>query len=254
MTFTQIKNLGGMVLPWEKSVQIIFYKSYVRSAKNMDMDQKNDLVSDNSLHTLGHKSIPGALRPSYFLRYYNIYGVEQTNLPPESYDPKHEGPKENVDHEQLLKVIQDYCTREHIEVTYAGLRAYYEPGSDSIKIPRRENFAKMEDFIHTLCHEIAHSSGTPSRLGRYQSTADIETSRRDQYAFEECVADATATLLMSQFWLSVDLPNSASYIEGWLKSWSDKKDQIYKAMKQAQRACDYICNTNKWWNAIPEKV
>lgn len=150
--------------PGEKSVPIIFYKSCVRSGKDMDIDQQNELVSDNSLHALGHKSVPKEMRPSYFLRNYNIYGVEQTNLPVESYDPKHESPKETVDHKKLLKVIQDYCTREHIQVTYAGLRAYYEPGTDSIKIPRRENFAKLEDFYHTLCHEIAHSTGHRDRL------------------------------------------------------------------------------------------
>jgi len=93
----------------------------------MDIDQKNELVSDNALHIMGHKSVPRELKPSYFLRTYNVYGVESTNLPVESYDPKLERAPETVDQGKLLKIIEDYCLREHIEVTYSGIRAFYNP-------------------------------------------------------------------------------------------------------------------------------
>lgn len=172
--------------------------------------------------------------------------MEQTTLPIESYVPTLTETKPSVDHEHLLKIIQDYCVREHIEVTYAGLRAYYQPGKDCIQIPRRENFEKIEDFYFTLCHELAHSTGHRDRLSRFKSSEEMEASRREQYAFEEVVADMTASLLMQQAGLSPDLPNSASYIEGFLRYWSDKKSQLYKACRQAQKACDYICNTTKW--------
>lgn len=254
LTFRQIQNLWGMVKKWASSVPIIFYKSFMKTGKDMDIDQRNELVSDNALQVLGHKQTTKDLVPSYFLRNYNVFWLEQTTLPIESYAPTLTEAKPSVDHEHLLKIIQDYCVREHIEVTYAGLRAYYQPGKDCIQIPRRENFERIEDFYFTLCHELAHSTGHRDRLGRFKSSEEMESSRREQYAFEEVVADMTASLLMQQAGLSPDLPNSASYINGFLRYWSDKKNQLYKACRQAQKACDYICNTAKWWNTITEKV
>lgn len=212
----------------------------------MDIDQRNELVSDNELQVLGHKTMPKDMLPSFFLRNYNVYGLEQTTLPVETYAPNIEMKDTPVDHEYLLKVIKDYCEREHIEVTYAGLRAYYHTGKDSIQIPRRENFERIEDFYFTLCHELAHSTGHRDRLSRFKSSEEMEESRREQYAFEEVVADMTASLVMQQAGLTPDLPNSAAYIAGFLRYWSDKKSQLYKACRQAQKACDYICNTSKW--------
>ena len=83
-------------------------------------------------------------------------------------------------------------------MTYAGVRAYYQPSKDSIQIPRRENFERVEDFYFTLCHELAHSTGHIDRLARFKTSEEMETSRKEQYAFEEIVADITACLLMQQ--------------------------------------------------------
>ena len=251
MTFRQVKNLWGTVKKWETSVPIIFYKSFIRTGKEMDIDQRNEIVSDNALQVLGHRTTTKDLVPSYFLRTYNVYWLEQTTLPVESYAPTLESSKPSVDHEHLLKIIQNYCDREKIEVTYAGVRAYYQPSKDSIQIPRRENFERVEDFYFTLCHELAHSTGHINRLARFKTSEEMETSRKEQYAFEEIVADITACLLMQQAWLTPDLPNSASYIEGFLRYWSDKKSQLYMACRKAQKAADYISNTSKWGNNIP---
>lgn len=39
----------------------------------MDIDQRNEIVSDNALQVLGHKPTTKDLVPSYFLRNYNVY-------------------------------------------------------------------------------------------------------------------------------------------------------------------------------------
>ncbi len=251
LTYRQVKNLWGSVKQWETSVPIIFYKSFIRTGKEMDIDQRNEIVSDNALQVMGHRTTTKDLVPSYFLRTYNVYWLEQTTLPVESYAPSLEGSKPSVDHEHLLKIIQDYCDREKIEVTYAGVRAYYQPSKDSIQIPRRENFERVEDFYFTLCHELAHSTGHRDRLARFKTSEEMETNRKELYAFEEIVADICSCLLLQQAGLTPDLPNSASYIEGFLRYWSDKKSQLYMACRKAQKAADYISNTSKWGNNIP---
>jgi antirestriction protein ArdC len=119
----------------------------------------------------------------------------------------------SVDHEKFLKIIHDYCDREKIQVDYAGLRAYYRPKDDTIQVPRRENFESIEDFLFTLSHEIAHSTGHRDRLARFQTSTEMEESRKELYAFEEIVADMTACLLLSESGITPDMANSASYVE-----------------------------------------
>jgi antirestriction protein ArdC len=148
----------------EKSVPIIFFKSSIRSAKDIDIDNKNEVVSDNRQHCLGHKVVSRELKPSYFLRNYQVYGIEQSTLPKESYQTQPSDYKESVDHERILKVIHEYCDREKIQVEYAGLRAFYHTKKDCIQIPRRENFDTIEAFYGTLAHELAHSTGHRDRL------------------------------------------------------------------------------------------
>jgi antirestriction protein ArdC len=73
----------------------------------------------------------------------------------------------------------------------------------------------VEDFYFTLCHELGSLHGThqPTELGS-KHLKRWKTSRREQYAFEEVVADITASLLMQQAGLTPDLPNSASIHRG----------------------------------------
>jgi len=248
LTFKQVKSLGWAIKSWEKSVPIIFFKSYIKDVAEENEDGALELVSHNSIPIMGHKMAPKSQVPKFFLRNYHIYGLEQTTLPLETYDVDHEKNQATADHDQLLKTVQEYCDREHIEVTCAGLRAYYAPSKDSIQIPRRENFDRIEDWLFTLSHELAHSTGHKDRLARFKTSSEMEESRKEQYAFEEVVADMTACLLMRQFNINPDLPNSAVYVSGWLSYWQDKQQQLYRACREAQKAVDYICNTSLWGN------
>lgn len=248
LTYRQIRSLGGYIKPWEKSVPIIFFKSYKKDVKEENDEWGTELVSHNAVTVMGHKPAPKSMIPKFFLRTYHNYGLEQTTLPLETYDADREKNQVQPDHESFLKTIQDYCDREHIDVTYAGLRCFYNSSLDSINITRRENFDKVEDWLFTLAHELAHSTWHKDRLSRFKSSSDMETSRKEQYAFEEVVADMTACLLLRQFNINPDVPNSASYISWWLTYWRDKKQQLYKACREAQKAVDYICNNALWWN------
>lgn len=248
LTFKQVKTLGWIVKPWEKSVPIIFFKSYIKKTEEDASDDRFELVSDNAVHIMGHKPAPKSKVPNFFLRNYRLYGLEQTTLPLETHDQNYGKNPTAEDHNELLKIIQDYCDRERLDVTCAGLRAYYTPSKDSIQIPRRENFERIEDFYFTLIHELIHSTGHRDRLARFKSSSEMEEGRKEQYAYEEIVADMGASLLMRQFNINPDLPNSAVYISWWLSYWKDKKSQLYRAARDAQRAVDFICNTSAWGN------
>jgi antirestriction protein ArdC len=62
----------------------------------------------------------------------------------------------------------------------------------------------------------------------------------------------TACLLLSESGITPDMANSASYVEWWLSHWKDKKQYLYRACRDAQKACEYILANAHWWNDVPK--
>lgn len=81
---------------------------------------------------------------------------------------------------------------------FVGVRAFYHTTQDWVQVPRRENFQRSEDFYFTLAHELAHSTGHKDRLGRFQTSEEMDKGRRAKYSYEEIVADMTACLILTE--------------------------------------------------------
>jgi len=128
----------------------------------------------------------------------------------------------------------------HVE----GDRAYYAPMHDEITLPKVEQFNSVEAYAETWAHEHIHSTGHESRLNRLERT----WVEREDYAFEELVAEIGAAMLMQGVGVSIDLPVMAGYIDNWRKAISDDPSIVVSAAQKAQRACDVI------HNAVPEAV
>ena len=45
-------------------------------------------------------------------------------------------------------------------------RAFYRPSTDAVGMPSRSAFESAEKYYSTLFHELTHSTGHPSRVGR----------------------------------------------------------------------------------------
>lgn len=69
--------------------------------------------------------------------------------------------------------------------------AFYRPSTDDIHLPRPESFYSSAEFNGTALHELAHSTGHPTRLDR-----DIKNLfGSENYAFEELVAEMTSCFM-----------------------------------------------------------
>ena len=121
--------------------------------------------------------------------------------------------------------------------------AYYNFSSDFIQMPHREQFtatatsSATELYYSTLLHEHAHFTGHKSRLDR------LELKNLRGYAFEELIAEITATILCSTLGISPEpRPDHSQYIAGWLKALTSDggSDYIWKAASEAQKAVDYL--------------
>ena len=63
--------------------------------------------------------------------------------------------------------------------------AFYSVTDDKICMPPRESFKSANSYYATMLHEIAHSTGHPSRLNR---PLNNKFGTKD-YAYEELIAE-----------------------------------------------------------------
>lgn len=116
-------------------------------------------------------------------------------------------------------------------------RAFYRPSTDTISLPLIGQFDTVEGYAETLCHELTHSTGHPSRLKRFEIN---DKACKSDYAKEELVAEIGASMMMQAAGISVDMPAMADYIKGWLSALENDHSLIVWAAQAAQKAMDHI--------------
>jgi antirestriction protein ArdC len=138
-------------------------------------------------------------------------------------------------HETAEKII----SASGAEIVYGGARAYYQPSTDSIHMPPKEDFISATGYYSTLLHELTHWTGHSTRLNR-----NISGGRYSQtYAREELVAEIGSMFIScaAKIPQSDDVfQNHASYVDSWLECIKNDQNAIFKAAADANRAADYI--------------
>ena len=138
-------------------------------------------------------------------------------------------------HETAEKII----SASGAEIIYGGGRAYYQPSTDSIHMPPKEDFINATGYYSTLLHELTHWTGHSSRLNRNLSGGKHTTA----YAREELVAEIGSMFISCAAKIPQSeevFQNHASYVDGWLECVKNDPNAIFKAAADANRAADYI--------------
>lgn len=219
-TFNQIKKAGGSVLKGEHATVVYFAKEV---SKELDDGSKDSY---------------------YYLTGYPVFriGSQTTGIEPK-YRDKWELGGLPSDTDTCMMAVREYCNRAGIKLLGGGAEAFYMKSDDCIQVPGVDSFPVREQYFHTLFHELVHSSGHPDRLNRLCHG----TWGDSNYATEELVADIGACLCLGRLGLDTTkaISNTASYVAGWRKRISNFKPQDFsECVRQAERACDYIFNTN----------
>lgn len=215
LTFNQVKELGGSVRKGEKGTPIVFYKLLEVESKSGDGTTQN---------------IP------YLTKYY-VWNIEQCdglNLPePGAVDS-------GITFAPILEaehVLADMPSPPAVKHGFSG--AYYRPSTDTVHMPRPEDFLSVDAYYHTLFHELAHATGHESRLGRLKGHADAAFGS-ESYAFEELVAELTSAMVCDSCGVTPDIPQTAAYIDGWLSALKKDRKMIVRAASSAHKAADFI--------------
>lgn len=217
-TFKQWSELGGKIKKGEKSEIIVFWKITEIEEENKD----NEKVKKNIA----------------ILRYYNVFHISQVEgvKPLESPFPEVE-PIEEAD-----RIINDYVTREHIDFTEcASNDAYYNPLSDCVVVPMKEQYKLINEYYSTTFHELTHTTGHKDRLDRLENEA-IAAFGSENYSKEELVAELGSSYIMNFLGIETikTFRNSARYIKNWLQVLKNDNKFIVSAASKAEKAVNFI--------------
>ena len=224
LTFRQAKALGGSVRAGERSTPVIFWRWVDRAERGVD--------ETSSGSERRRERLP-------VLRYYSVFNLDQT----EGIDPSKVPAADTVavapvpTAEEIVAGFQEPPTIEH----RAQPRAFYRPATDSVTMPPRSAFGRIEGYYSTLFHELTHATGHAKRLARTGFDKNHAAPfGSEPYAREELVAELGAAFLCGEAGIEPDIPNSAAYIDHWRQNLSRDSRLVITAAQQAQRAADYI--------------
>lgn len=129
------------------------------------------------------------------------------------------------------------------DIRIGGEVAAWFSKEDLIRMPAPELFfptahsTREQNYYSTLLHELVHWTGHASRENR---AGPFDDSRQN-YAFEELVAELGAAFLCSEFELE-DVPRKdhAQYLNSWLRFIEQKPANLWRAAALAQRAMTFL--------------
>jgi antirestriction protein ArdC len=213
LTFNQASKLGGHVKRGEQSSIVTFWH-----------------IGEEKIKPDGSKTRP------FLLRYYRVFNVCQT-----------EGIAEKLG---LGESVRPVASIEQCEAIVAGMpnrpkfeqsdRAWYRPSTDSVGMPARGLFTSAEEYYSTLFHELTHSTGHASRIGR-EGIETLNTFGSESYSKEELVAEMGVAMLCGVTGIApATLQNSAAYLKTWIERLKSDSRLLVSAASAAQKAADYI--------------
>src|SRR5467141_3480849 len=213
LTFNQANKLGGHVKKGEHSSLVMFWH-----------------IGQEKIRADGTKTQP------FLLRYYRVFNLCQT-----------EGIADKLG---LDKATPRVASIEQCEAVVAGMpnaprmeqsnQAWYRPSTDTVGMPARGLFNSSEEYYSTLFHELTHSTGHASRVGR-EGIEQLNTFGSESYSREELIAEMGAAMLCGVSGIApATLENSAAYLKTWIERLKSDSRLLVSAASAAQKAADYI--------------
>ncbi|WP_300568449.1 zincin-like metallopeptidase domain-containing protein [Flavobacterium sp.] len=252
LTFNQIRETGASLREGSKARRVIYYTMIfnfdngILKFKTTDKSKLDEFIRTNGLTK---EDLKRYLSHIPVIKYYNVFKADDcTGLE----FPKPVGNKKVNPIDEAQRLIDEY--KNPPAYTFVGDRAYYQPASDTVNMPKINAFKSEASYYCTYFHELTHSTGAKKRLERDFSGKFGSKS----YAFEELIAELGAVFLCSEAGILFHTKdNSAKYLKNWNKVLVNELENdnrfFLKASAQSQKAVNHILgrNTEKETEEIP---
>ncbi len=168
-------------------------------------------------------------------KYTAVYNASLVDGMPPLPEPEHYGQEITSD-----ELVEKLSSNMGVPIyNNGGNRAFYSPSEDAIHLPPVQSFENDYAYNATALHELAHSTGHPSRLNRDQS-GHFGT---DSYGYEELIAEMTACFMgvsLSAPASEQHIGNHKAYVQGWAQTIRADPNILVHAIKDAQSAATYM--------------
>lgn len=266
MTYGQLHREGAHVLKGEKAVPVFKWGFSIK-----DKDGKK--VTEEEFHSMTDDEKKECKRRP-FLKIYPEFNIDQTNMSEvnkEKYDAVvSEFRKTDVptitDGMYVNKAIDRMMEKQEwvckIQYDKEEKGAYYNPAKDIVVLPTKaqfrihpddpeECFKDGQEYYGTALHEMAHSTGHPSRLDRLKPAV----FGSPEYAKEELVAELTSAMVGNTLGFDRRISdNNVAYLQNWTSALRKEPKFIVSVMADVNKASRIIIeNIDKQRIALGEK-
>ena len=225
ITFKQAKTLGGSVRKGEHGCPVVFWKWLPPKTVEREDEDGNTVTLVDGRNPLG--------RP--MLRQYTAFNVEQCD----GLEIPTAVERDNEPIAVCESVVENMPQRPDVRHESSG--AFYRPSEDFVSLPGLSAFESPEAYYSVLFHELTHSTGHASRLGRHgEDGYTFHGFGSKNYSREELVAEMGAAFLSGHCGVeNRTIDNSASYIDGWRRKLGEDPRLVVIAAAQAQKSADF---------------
>ena len=141
--------------------------------------------------------------------------------------------------------VENLIQNMNVNYMETGDEAYYSPDKDMVVIPERTLFENDYEYNSTRLHELCHATGHASRLERPVKNLFGSID----YAKEELRAEIASSFIGQTINLKVsdsNLDNHKAYIQSWIEVLNKEPEELFKAIKDAQKIESYVLNVGEW--------
>ena len=226
LTYIQIKQKEyKLVNAKGKGVPIEFWSVYdLKNKKKISFLDYEKIIEQNPNDKVNYRVI---CRTTMVFNAAHIEGI-----------PKLQSNNNNMKNIVIPKFITNLIHNFGVKYSEHGNRAFYRPSTDEIVLPPKDKFVDEYSYYATQLHELCHSTGNEKRLNR-----NLCSKNDGDYAREELIAEISSSFLMQK--LNIDVKaehydNHKTYIQSWISTLENKPGELFKAINESNRVCDYI--------------
>jgi antirestriction protein ArdC len=224
-SFKQAQDIGAKIKKGAAGIPIVFW---------------------TKIESKTEKDSKGKPKTFSMLKYYTVFNIQDMEIPETKHEKIMAWYKEQIKNDKEVKAlpeemkghIEKYLTREGIELNHGGNRAFYNQTSDSIRMPKIEDFETINSYFSTIMHEIGHSTGCKKRLDR----PGFEKRDDENYGKEELIAELVSCFSCKDFGVFTESEekNSAAYLKSWIDAFKAEPKMLIQSMSYAQKAMKFI--------------
>ena len=232
-TERQYTGLNRWLLGWDAEISYITEESIAKHNSKTKADAKPRIViawipphlskAEKAMPKSRQDELLAKRRP-FMVHHYVFRAKDVIELPEKQY-------KEDLSNRKYAN-IENFLSAFPLTIDEGGNEPGYLQSTDTIVIPRVQQYNNSDEYYRDLFKQIAHWTGAPSRLDR-KSKGGAEIAR------EELVAEMASSYICHYFKIPIN-NNSVAYLDHWMQKIKDDSYLMSSAGQRAEKVLTYL--------------